>query len=192
MLQTILHGTESITLVSRFGRSDWLKLGQDLLKREGPSALTLERLTASAGKTRGSFYHHFSSRDVFLEALIENWQASSLTALAERLQNAGSPKAKQAVMRGVALEWDAAFERQLRHLAAQEPLVAELVAKVDELRIQGLASMIRILQPDAEDADALAFVQYASVVGGQMLLKASDDPRIPAIRKAGNKLFGLS
>lgn len=178
--------------MSRFGKSDWLKLGQDLLRTEGPAALTIERLTASAGKTRGSFYHHFASRDAFLEALIEDWQAASLTALAKRLQDANGPEAKRSVMRGIALEWDGAFERQLRYLAAQEPLVAELLARVDHLRIQGLASMIRLIQPDVKDADALAFVQYASVVGGQMLLKSSDDPRIPAIRKVGNKLFGLA
>jgi AcrR family transcriptional regulator len=149
-------------------------------------------MTEYAGKTRGSFYHHFESRDAFLEALIEDWQASSLTALSERLQKAEGPDAQRAIMRKVSMEWDGSFERELRYLAAQEPSVAQLLAKVDELRIQGLASMIRLLRPDVEDADALAFVQYASVVGGQMLLKSGDDPRIPAIWKVGNQLFDLS
>lgn len=178
--------------MSRFGKSHWLDLGQTLLKTEGPAALTIERMTASAGKTRGSFYHHFKSRNAFLEAMIAAWQRSSLTQLAERLQDAESLEAKRAVMRGVSSDWDAAFERQLRFLAAQEPHVANLLATVDQLRIQGLASMIRLLQPDIEDPDAFAFVQYASVVGGQMLLNSSDDPRIPAIRKVGNELFGLA
>lgn len=178
--------------MSRFGQSDWLNLGQTLLKTEGPSALTIDRMTTYAGKTRGSFYHHFQSRDAFLEALIEAWQASSLTALSERLQMAESPEEKRVVMRGVSAEWDAAFERQLRFLAAQEPHVAALLATVDDLRIQGLASMIRLLRPDVEDPAAFAFVQYASIVGGQMLLKSSHDPRIPAIRKLGNELFGLT
>lgn len=177
--------------MSRFEKSNWLELGRTLLRKEGPAALTIERMTSLAGKTRGSFYHHFGSRDVFLKALIEDWQASSLTALAKRLQNAATSEERRAVMREVALEWDGAFERQLRFLAAQEPLVSKLLAKVDDLRIQGLASMIRLLRPDVEDADAMAFVQYASVVGGQMLLRSSDDPRIPSIRKVGNQLFGL-
>lgn len=178
--------------MSRFEKHNWLELGQSLLKAEGPAALTIERLTEFAGKTRGSFYHHFTSRDAFLGALIESWQASSLTALAARLQGAESLDAKRAIMREVSMEWDGAFERQLRFLAAQEPHVAELLAKVDELRIQGLAGMIRLLRPEIEDPDALAFVQYASVVGGQMLLNSAADPRIPAIRKVGNQLFGLS
>lgn len=178
--------------MSRFEKHNWLELGQSLLKTEGPTALTIERLTEFAGKTRGSFYHHFTSRDAFLVAMINDWQASSLTALAARLQGAESSEAKRAIMRNVSMEWDGAFERQLRFLAAQEPRVAEQLAKVDELRIQGLASMIRLLRPEIEDPDALAFVQYAAVVGGQMLLTSGIDPRIPTIRKVGNQLFGLN
>ena len=69
--------------------------------------------------------------------------------------------------------------------------MAQHLAEIDEHRIQGLASMIRLLRPNTKDAYALAFVQYAALVGGQMLLVSEDDPRIPAIRKAGNRLFGL-
>lgn len=178
--------------MSRFSKTQWLELGQSLLKTDGPGALTLESLTKAAGKTRGSFYHHFKSRDAFLRAMIENWQATSLASLAERLESEPSATGKRKIMRGVSMEWDGAFERQLRILAAQEPLVAELLQHVDELRIQGLASMITLLQPDIKDPAAYAFVQYAAIVGGQMLLASGDDPRIPAIRKVGNELFGLS
>lgn len=178
--------------MGRYSKTDWLRLAQTLLKSEGTHALTLERLTDAAGKTRGSFYHHFKSRDAFLTAMVEDWQTTSLSTLAARLQNEDTPEGKREIMRGVSLEWDGAFERQLRILAAQEPLVAKLLAQVDDLRIQGLASMIALLQPEIEDPQAFAFVQYASIVGGQMLLSSRKDPRIPAIRKVGNKLFGLS
>lgn len=178
--------------MGRFRKSDWFELGQALLKSDGPSALTIERLTASAGKTRGSFYHHFDSRDAFLTEMIQKWQADSLSSVATRLQNEDRPEGKRVIMRGVSTEWDGAFERQLRILAAQEPLVAELVSKVDERRMQGLASMIALLQPDVEDPASFAFVQYAAIVGGQMLLSSASDPRIPAIRETGNRIFGLS
>lgn len=178
--------------MSRFGKTDWLELGQALLKSHGPAALTLEKLTDAAGKTRGSFYHHFKSRDAFLTEMIEIWQTTSLSSIATRLQSEDSLAGKREIMRGVSMEWDGAFERQLRILAAQEPLVANLLSKVDELRIQGLASMIAVLQPDVEDPAAFAFVQYAAIVGGQMLLSSADDPRLPAIQNAGNRIFGLS
>lgn len=178
--------------MARFSKTHWLELGQTLLKSEGPGALTLERLTEAASKTRGSFYHHFKSRDAFLTAMIEAWQSTSLASLATRLQNDDSADGKRKIMRGVSMEWDGAFERQLRILAAQEPLVAKLLSQVDELRIQGLAGMIALLQPDVEDPAAFAFVQYAAIVGGQMLLSSDQDARIPAIRKTGNQIFGLT
>ncbi len=177
--------------MARFSKTHWLELGQALLKSEGPEALTLERLTEAAGKTRGSFYHHFKSRDAFLMAMIEAWQSASLASLATRLQNEDSAEGKRKIMRGVSMEWDGAFERQLRILAAQEPLVAKLLSQVDELRIQGLAGMIALLQPGVEDPASFAFVQYAAIVGGQMLLSSDQDARIPAIRKTGNQIFGL-
>jgi len=177
--------------MTRFRKKNWLELGQSLLKTEGPAALTIERMTEHAGKTRGSFYHHFESRDAFLSALVEDWQASSLSALAKRLEGAESLDAKRAIMRNVSMEWDSGFERQLRFLAAQEPMVARLLAQVDDLRIAGLTSMIQLLQPEIEAPGAYAFVQYAAIVGGQMILTSADDPRLPAIRKVGNQLFGL-
>ena len=39
----------------RLGREDWIGLGLMLLARHGPEALTIERLTDAANKTRGSF-----------------------------------------------------------------------------------------------------------------------------------------
>lgn len=177
--------------MGRFASEDWLQLGERLLKAEGPGALTIERLTAAAGKTRGSFYHHFKGRDAFLEALLAAWQQATTETLAARLEDAASAEAKTEILRGVSMALDGKLERALRQLAAAEPLVAEHLARVDEIRIQGLAGMVALLQPDVADPYSYAFVQYASVVGGQWLLHAPDDPRIPAIREAGNAIFGL-
>ncbi len=59
--------------MARFGREDWLALGRAILATEGSSSLTIEALTARAGKTRGSFYHHFRDRAAFVAALAEAW-----------------------------------------------------------------------------------------------------------------------
>ena len=107
--------------------------------------------------------------------MIEAWQSTSLASLATRLQNEDSADGKRKIMRGVSLEWDGAFERQLRILAAQEPIVAKLLSQVDELRIQGLAGMIALLQPDVDVEQAAAtasrrvptFQSQPCIAGGQ-------------------------
>ena len=50
-------------LSARLGRDDWLALGLERLAAEGPRALRLENICAAAGRTRGSFYHHFRDHD---------------------------------------------------------------------------------------------------------------------------------
>jgi AcrR family transcriptional regulator len=178
--------------MTRFSKADWLELGAQRLAEEGPDALTLERITAAAGRTRGSFYHHFKDREAFLSALMAWWQARSIDDLARRVQAAPDLDALKVILRGVALEWDARFERGVRRLAVNEPVVKTALDGVDTLRIEGLAATLKLLNPGIADAWERAFVQYAAVIGGQWLLDGADDPRIPAIQRVGNQLFGLS
>jgi AcrR family transcriptional regulator len=177
--------------VSRFNKEDWLSLGADLLGKEGPDALTLERLTKAAGRTRGSFYHHFANREAFLTGLMDWWRQRAIDSLAARIQAAPGPETLRSILRAVPSEWDAAFERGIRRLAVSEPVVKDALINIDETRIAGLAATIALLRPDVEDPRSLAFIQYAAVIGGQWLLESPDDPRIPAIKLAGDALFGL-
>lgn len=57
--------------MARFGRAEWLAIGRDALREGGPEALTIEALTRRAGKTRGSFYHHFPDHAGFARTLAE-------------------------------------------------------------------------------------------------------------------------
>ena len=74
--------------MGRFSKSDWLKLAVRLLGEEGPAAMTIERLTQAAGRTRGSLYHHFQSREGFLVALMAWWRAQALEGREERFMAA--------------------------------------------------------------------------------------------------------
>src|SRR5213083_2769643 len=59
--------------MAKVTRADWLDAGLDVLASEGPQALVAERLAQRLGVTRGSFYHHFRSRESFLTGLLERW-----------------------------------------------------------------------------------------------------------------------
>ncbi|MBI1867795.1 MAG: TetR/AcrR family transcriptional regulator [Methylocystis sp.] len=177
--------------MSRFKKDDWLALGARLLAQEGPEALTLERLTAAAKRTRGSFYHHFSDRDAFVRAMMERWRRQVIDEAGKRYADDPSPKAWRALLREAPFEIDYRFERAVRRLAAVEPIARAILEEVDRARIDGLAWVIGQLRPEVDDPAAVAFIQYAVVVGGQWLLDDPNDPRIPAIRKTGDRLFGI-
>lgn len=176
---------------NRFSRSDWLKLAARLLGEEGPSAITIERMTEVAGRTRGSFYHHFQSREGFLVALMDWWRAQLMEGYDDTFLTASSQDTLRACMREAPLSWDPRFERGIRQLAVAEPIVAATLSGIDEMRIAGVAAMIARLRPDVDDPESLAFIQYAVVVGLQWLL-SPDDPRGNSLVAAGYKLFGLS
>jgi AcrR family transcriptional regulator len=177
--------------MSRFTREDWLKLGARLLGEEGAAALTIERLTAAAGRTRGSFYHHFADRDAFVRAMMERWRSEVIDVWGLRYQLAGSASELRRLMREQPMELDHSFERATRRWATSEPIVREVLDAVDRARIEGLGCVLAHLRPELEDPQSAAFVQYSALVGMQWLLESLDDPRLPAIRKVANRIFAL-
>jgi AcrR family transcriptional regulator len=159
----------------RFGREDWIALGLSLLSRYGPEALTVERLTDAAKKTRGSFYHHFDDQQAFLGALGEHWLAHEIDGVIEKIdQRALEGKRREDLSRHAAAI-DHALERGLRRLAASEPVIARIVARSDEKRIAYLVRLFRSeLGLDNAEALARARVQHAFFVGAQMVFPEAD------------------
>lgn len=157
-------------------RADWIRLGLALLAKHGPEALTLERLTEAANKTRGSFYHHFEDHAAFLAALGAQWLAEetdAVIALAEAAARTG--KRREALARRAAII-DHALERQMRRLAAGTPAIAEIVATSDTRRIAYAARLFRSeLGLDPADAMARARIQHCAFVGAQMVFPDADE-----------------
>jgi AcrR family transcriptional regulator len=182
---------ERFTL-ARFTRTDWLDLASRLLAEEGPSGLVIERLTEAAGRTRGSFYHHFESRDAFLSALMEHWRDRVMEQAAQVYRDDPSPAAMKALLRHAPDTLNHAFEREVRRLAASEPVVRAGVKRVDDERISGAAFLIGLVRPEVDDPETMAIIQYAVLVGLQWLLDVDDDPRLPAIKRVAEPLFGLA
>lgn len=165
------------TARARFGREDWIELGLSLLGRRGPEALTLERLTAAAKKTRGSFYHHFEDHSAFLKALGEHWLAQEIDAKIAEIDKLTVAGTRREVLARHAAQIDHAMERELRRLAASEPVIATIVARGDERRIAYLVRLFRSeLGLDAAEALARARIQHSFFIGVQTLF--ADDPRL--------------
>lgn len=161
---------------SRFGREDWISLGLSLLAKDGPDALTLERLTDAADKTRGSFYHHFEDHQAFLAALGAHWlaeQTDQVIADADAARLAG--KRRETLARRAA-KLDHALERALRRLAAREAVIADIVAQSDERRIAYLVRLFRSeLGLDSAEALTRARLQHCAFVGAQMVFPDADE-----------------
>jgi AcrR family transcriptional regulator len=176
----------------RFSKLDWLKLGERLLSDDGPAALSLERLADAAGRTKGSFYHHFQSRDDFLAALTQHWRDTVVEAAARPYRDDPRPAAWQALLHAAPLQLNQPFERAVRRLAVGETIVRAGVERVDRERIDSLTFLVSQLRDDLEDPRAFAVLMYTVIVGAQWLLKSADDPRAPALRAMVEAVFLLA
>jgi AcrR family transcriptional regulator len=176
----------------RFARSDWLELGVRLLCAEGPPGLGLDWLTEAAGRTKGSFYHHFRSREDFLAALAAHWRDTVVEPAGRPYRDDPSPAAWRALLLDAPFQLNQPFERALRRLAVSEPVVSAAVDRVDRERIDSLTFLVSQLRDDFEDPRAFAVLMYAVIVGAQWLLRSPHDPRAPALREMIETLFLLT
>ena len=62
-------------------RTTWLDAGLEMLARDGAPGVTIERLTAQLGLSKGSYYHHFKGAAGFRTALLEQFEAQFTTRL---------------------------------------------------------------------------------------------------------------
>jgi len=175
----------------RFGQADWVELGLALLSAHGPEALTVERLTAAAKKTRGSFYHHFEDHQAFLAALGAHWLARETDAIIAEVDSAQRTGKRREKLARQTAEIDHALERELRRLAASEPVIAKAVAQSDERRIAYLVRLFRSeLGLDAADALTRARLQHCYFVGAQMVFPDADARfRLTLQKKMGATLW---
>lgn len=62
-------------------RQGILNVGQRIMAAKGYSAVGLNEILATAGVPKGSFYHYFSSKDAFGEALLDDYFSTYLAEL---------------------------------------------------------------------------------------------------------------
>ncbi len=159
-------------LMARLSAADWVALGLMALAEDGEAGLTIESLTARAGKTRGSFYHHFATHDGFLDAIAARWVDDNRAALIAAAQTFTMNDRTARIRSTIA---DPRLEQAARSIAATRPSFARAVAQVDAARI----AYLRSLQADPASGMAAdyAMIEYAVFIGLQAILPATPTDR---------------
>ncbi|MCP5370960.1 MAG: helix-turn-helix transcriptional regulator [Hyphomicrobiales bacterium] len=127
--------------MSRLRRDDWLDLALAALAEDGPDGLTLEALCDRAGRTRGSFYHHFADHEAFVSALVDRWTADNTERLVAAAEAPADAKAGLDALNDLTSVLDPRLEVGMRRLAARQPAVRRRVARVDARRMEVLARL---------------------------------------------------
>lgn len=179
----------------RFSRDDWLDFGLAQLADGGPEALSVHPLCQAAGRTIGSFYHHFDDHAGFVDAMLARWRKLNTDDVIAETDDLSDPVERSARLNAVAIALNQPVELGVRLLAAQNRRAAAAVAEADEARMAHLAGLHQAISGlDAELAMDMARLEYAGFVGGQVIWReraAEHGPRLAALFEAMARRYAV-
>ena len=153
--------------MKRTRSKDWLDMGLHLLSQDGVSALTLDRLCDAMHKTKGSFYHHFGDMKSYVGALLAHWQANLTQAAIDQAETAPDPKARLALLDRTVRSLDHRLDQIIRTWAKQDPRAAQVLAEVDQTRIDYIRELFEANGLEPQLAHRLAELEYTAFLGAQ-------------------------
>ncbi|WP_193045396.1 TetR/AcrR family transcriptional regulator [Mycolicibacterium baixiangningiae] len=167
-----------------------LDTAERLMVQKGYSAVGLTEVLTTAGVPKGSFYHYFSSKDAFGEAMLQKYFTDYLANMDRIIATPGAGPAEQLMT-----YWQQFYDKQKVDDCQGRCLVVKLAAEVADLsepmRLtlqQGTAGIIdrleRMLAAGVEDhslplpvTPALAANSlYGAWVGASVLAKVNRSP----------------
>ena len=156
---------------TRTPRSTWIDAGLRALAEGGPGAVRVELLAKALEVTRGSFYHHFASRQALLDQMLDTWELRSTEEVRVRVEREGGD-ARDKVRRAGMLT----FSRELlpidlavRDWARRDQLVAKRLRRVDNRRMEYLRALIGTFSDDPDDIEARGMLAFSLVIGSHFI-----------------------
>jgi AcrR family transcriptional regulator len=125
-----------------FRSADWVELAAKVLRLEGPPGLTIDNLCARAGRTKGSFYHHFKGVGELGQALALHWAESGREAAAQTALAGSTAGDRLRALLRLGAESDHRLEHGIRVLALADPALGGLVRNADDRRELILTSLL--------------------------------------------------
>jgi AcrR family transcriptional regulator len=155
------------TPTPRLSVDDWVAAALELLAKDGPSGVKIDRLCVRLGVTKGSFYWHFADLDAFLGAVAERW-AQARDARREtfaELEALEPHERLRRMMEALADPQEWPLERAVREWARSDGFVHDRVEASDRWVFQAIRKAFRELGFDAGDADLRAKTLFYAGVG---------------------------
>ena len=150
----------------RLNREDWLALALETLSKQGKSRLTIDRLVAELGVTKGSFYWHFEDRADFIQKLLEYWAKKFTHEVVDEINGIEGDAGDRlyGLMEFLTSNDASRYDIAVRAWAAQEPAVAVVARHVDMTRMGFAKSLFRELGFEGDELTirAHAFLYWAS------------------------------
>jgi len=167
-----------------------------LFNRHGFEQVTIDQVMASAGLTRGAFYHHFDSKDDLYAAAVASFETCNPFATANAGQIIDDPKRMARMLVDLYLS-----DEVLENIDLHCPLYAlpsdvaraglePQQAYTDLMR--GMRHIYRCALKGIRDADRRAEAMVALCVGGMVLARTTNDPELRKSLRESARLQALA
>ncbi len=139
----------------RMSRDDWLEKSLEIVARQGPSHLRIDEISEALGVTKGSFYHHFSGRSEWLNAIADYWYEHYNRAPVAEVD--GSAADQLWTLMAEILEVNAAkYDIAIRSWAFSDPRIDRIVMRADKFRLKVVTSLFTDLGFSGAELEARA------------------------------------
>lgn len=165
-----------------------------VIRTKGYEAATVDEICAAAGVSKGSFFHHFASKeDLALAAARHFAQTADALFAAAPFHDASDPRERllgyvdfrAALLRGELPDFTCLLGTMVQETYATHPAIRAACDELIRAHASSLADDIALAKleraPDAPwNAESLSLFTQAVVQGAFVLAKASGDPRVAA------------
>lgn len=154
--------------MARSSKADWVEAGFVLLRDGGQDMLTIERLCEALAKTKGSFYHHFESMDVYLDEVLDAWEQRNTRSPIQEANRSTSTSARRSSLGSAVKRLDSRLDIAVRAWGLRDARARRYVERVDEARIRYLADLMPA-RLSSQKRLLLGRLEYAAFLGNQQL-----------------------
>lgn len=140
----------------------------------GLSAVAIERLATRLGTTKGSFYWHFPNRQALIDAALARWEQQRTEGVIAAMEREPEPRQRLRWLFVEGMEEAPGERTELALLAnAHDPLVAPLLRRTTQRRIDYMATQYEQLGLRTADAHRRALLAYMVYLGFVQLARAA-------------------
>jgi AcrR family transcriptional regulator len=164
----------------RLTKIDWIRHGLRTLAKDGANALKVGPMSTALNVSRGSFYWHFRDIADFRSQLLRSWQERSTDQVIEELEAQKTEPGRLGHLLKRALITKRGLDRAIRSWAAEDQVVAKVVATVDDRRVSYITRMLVAAGVESRQAHPRAAFMYWAYLGQTMVM----DPRHSSLSPA--------
>ena len=176
--------------MKRLDKNTWFIEGLSILRETGAVGLTIENLTKRLNKTKGSFYHHFKSRNHYTEKLLQHWEKEKTLEVVD-ISSKGKTfsEINSMLFKLSEQNHDPELEVAIRAWALRDPLVKVFQKRIDEQRVNFLKEMFGLLTKDPEKTELMAVIRYCFYIGTQQIIPGLSNEKYKIISGSLQKMF---